>query len=532
MRWGGMGAPPDTSAVAAGTRTGRSPDAPAVACAAGTPTSSALWAGRTAVLAAVAVATLTLRAAGSGITGGLLADTWQLLDIEVLAADPLGSVWYLHTQPPGYNLLVGIVAWLPLPVAGTLFAIDIAALAGIGLLLHQILVRRGLGSAAAAVVATVAVLNPSLLNTIGLASYEVLVCLLAVGALATAQRFLDDSGTAALLATSALLTAAALVRSLLHPAWVLAVVALLLVARPPGRRAALASLAIPVVLLGGWMVKNQVVFGTATTSSWLGFNMQRGVVAPMDADLVEDEVTRGNVSALALEPPWDAPERYREWIGDCSPHDHPATSEVSKEPAGWTTTNFNYECYLPVYRQAQRDAFTLVRRHPGDYLTHRVTALTFSFVHSSSLPGGDTTWLDTVYAPVLLSVDRDVSQDGWNIPLFGVAQDIPVRVSLTLAALCAFVLGRGVLSVVRLARHGWRDRRDWPTSEVLWLLVTSTVAVVVLGGDLVEIGENTRFRAMVDPLLIAFPLASLLLALRLRTQADETDPAAEQALAS
>lgn len=529
MRWGGTGAPPDGSGVATPAVTAPAPSAaaaPGETRTAGAPTTGALWAGRAAVLAAVAVATITLVAAGSGITGGLLADTWQLLDVEVLADDPLGSVWYLHTQPPGYNLLVGIIAWLPLPIAGTLFAIDIAALAGIGLLLHHILVRWGLGSAAAAVVATVAVLNPSLLNTIGLASYEVLVCLLLVGALATAQRYLDDARAASLLAASALLTAAALVRSLLHPAWVLAVLAVLLVARPPGRRVAFASLAIPVVLLGGWMVKNQVVFGTATTSSWLGFNMQRGVVAPMDADLVEDEVARGNVSALAFEAPWDVPERYRRWIDECSPHDHPATREVSKVPAGWTTTNFNHECYLPVYRQAQRDAITLIRRHPGDYLAHRATALTFSFVHSSSLPGGDTTWLDTVYAPFLLSVDHDVSQDGWNIPLFGGAQDIPVTISLTLAALCGVVGGRGVLSVVRLTRHGWRGRRAWPSTEVLWLLVTATVAVVVLGGDLVEIGENTRFRAMVDPLLIAFPLASLALAARHRLRPDDAEPPA------
>ena len=30
------------------------------------------------------------------------------------------------------------------------------------------------------------------------------------------------------------------------------------------------------------MVKNDVLFGTPTLSSWLGFNLQRGVVAPMD----------------------------------------------------------------------------------------------------------------------------------------------------------------------------------------------------------------------------------------------------------
>ena len=48
------------------------------------------------------------------------------------------------------------------------------------------------------------------------------------------------------------------------------------------------------------------------------------------------------------------------------------------------------------------------------------------------------------------------------------------------------------------------------------MLVAGTVAVVVLGGDLVEIGENTRFRSTIDPLLIAFPLGALVLAVQRR----------------
>jgi len=519
MRGGDAGAPP---AEVGRVRAGEVPasDGPATGAVAGagdvpSPARGRLWVGRAVILVAVAAAAAALNAAGSGITREYLANTWQLLDLDVLADDPVGGIWYLHTQPPGYNAVVAAIAWLPAPIAGTLFALDVAALAATGLLLQGILVRSGVGPLTAGGVATVAVLSPSLVNTIGLASYEVLVCLLVVAALAAAQRYLDAPRTRWLVATSALLTAAALTRSLLHPVWVLALLALLMAARPPGRRAALAALALPVLLIGGWTVKNQVVFGTATTSSWLGFNLQRGVVGPMDADLVRADVAAGRVSDLARVAPWGPAEDYEPWSGSCDPHDHPATREPEKGQSGFTTTNFNHECYLPVYDEARANALTLVRRHPMAYLSDRGTALRLSFVPSTTRSSGRTTWLDAVYGPLLLSVDHEVSQEGWNVPLFAGGEPIPVTVSLTLAGLCAFVLGRGVVAAVRLVRRGWSERAGpdgWPTGEVVWLLVAGTVAMVVLGGDLVEIGENTRFRAMVDPLLIAFPLGALALA--------------------
>jgi hypothetical protein len=485
------------------------------------PDRTAMWVGRAIVLVAVAVATVTLLAADGGMTSEYVSNSWQILDIEALADDPLGSVWYLHTQPPGYNLLVGVAAWLPVPLVGTLYAIDIVALAGIGLLLQSILVRWGVRPIAAALVAALAILNPSLLSTMAMASYEVPVCLLIVGALAAAQRYLETPRTGWLVATSALLTAGALTRSLLHPVWVVAVLAVLAVARPPARRAALVSALIPLVLVGGWMLKNQVVFGTPTMSSWLGFNMQRGVTAPMDADLVQADVTGGAVSELARERPWGPLASYERWIGECTPHDHPVTADTDKESAGVTTANYNHECYLPAYREAQRNAVTLIRRHPAEYAADRVTALKLSFVHSTTLHSGRTTWLDTAYRPLLLSVDHDIAQEDWNLPLFGEPRPFPVTISLTFAALCAFVVGRGVVAVVRLVRRGWRDRAGWPPPEVLWVLAAGTVAVVVLGGDLVEIGENTRFRSTVDPLLIALPLgASVLLAQRRRGRGD------------
>ncbi len=41
---------------------------------------------------------------------------WQLVPYENLTADPFGSVWNLHIQPPLWNLAIGLIGrWSPLP---------------------------------------------------------------------------------------------------------------------------------------------------------------------------------------------------------------------------------------------------------------------------------------------------------------------------------------------------------------------------------------------------------------------------------
>jgi hypothetical protein len=103
----------------------------------------------------------------------------------------------------------------------------------------------------------------------------------------------------------------------------------------------------------------------------------------------------------------------------------------------------------------------------------------------------------------------------WNLPLLPV-DELPIRSSLTLAACTLVVVGRSALAAVRLARRGWRARHRWPAEEVVWIVAGWTVLVVVLGSSLVEFGENSRFRATVDPLLIALPLAALIRLVRAR----------------
>jgi hypothetical protein len=479
-------------------------------------TGRALWIGRAIVALTVVAVAVTLLLEGRGVSGYELETAWQLLDLRHLGDDPIGAVWYLHTQPPLHNLVVGLVAWTPLPPAGTLFVLYAASLLVTGLALHALLVRWRIPPVPAGAVVALALASPSLPNTVRIVSYEIPVAMLVVGTLWAIQRYLDEPALRWLLAASATATLGVLSRSLLHPLWLVAVVALVLVARPVPPRHLAAAAAIPLVLVGGWVVKNQVLFDTATTSSWLGFNLQRGVTGPMADRDVDAAVRDGSVSPQAAQQPWLDLDAYAATAG-CRPrHGDPAVARPVKSlDAGGEIANFNAECYLPAYEQAQRDAVALVRRSPRRYVETRVPSLAMTYRRVSSGWDLERNWLDTLYAPALIEVEYTADMRDWNLPLLPV-DELPIRSSLTLAACTLVVVGRSALAAARLARRGWRARHRWPADEVVWIVAGWTVLVVVLGSSLVEFGENSRFRATVDPLLIALPLAALIRLVRAR----------------
>ncbi|HWJ98524.1 MAG TPA: hypothetical protein VNQ33_10220, partial [Acidimicrobiales bacterium] len=233
-----------------------------------------------AVVGAIMAATCgELIRAGVSVTRVDLGSSWQLIDVPVLEHDPLGSVWYLHTQPPLYNLVIGgLLRWSPLPPLGSIFGLYLAALCGAAFLFTDVLAKWRVRPWIAGLIAGVVLADPNLLATINIASYEVPVTFLLMLVLWCFQRYLQRPGWGPLLGLSGALTALVMMRSLFHPAFALVVVGVAVVARRASWRQVTAGLAIPIVLAGGWMLKNEVLFGTPTMSSWLGFNVQRGVV--------------------------------------------------------------------------------------------------------------------------------------------------------------------------------------------------------------------------------------------------------------
>lgn len=397
------------------------------------------------VLTSVALG-VTMARSGAGLDDRYLGISWQLVDLPVLRDDPFGSAWYLHVQPPVFNLVVGsVLRWSPTPPIGTLFVLYMACVALTGLVIADLGARWRINPIVAGLVASAALVDPDLLGTITGASYEVPVVAGLAVAVWLVHQHIDHPRPRLLVGAALALTGVAMTRSAFHPAWVLAVLGLVILARPVGRRATVLALAVPVLVLGGWMAKNQIVFGEPTTSSWVGFNLQRGVTAPMERAAVERAVASGAVTPLALEHPFSSLRLYDE-ATDCDPDlRHPAVSKEYKEGARPAeVANFNNSCYLDLYAESEENARALLRRHPGRYLATRPAGLLVAF-RTSELGVRNPrptfigpmepsrTWIDGFAAVAYAPVPVSLSVDDWNLPLLDVDR-ITMEVSITLMA--------------------------------------------------------------------------------------------------
>jgi hypothetical protein len=426
---------------------------------------------------------------------------WQIVPRETLRHDVLGSVWYLHVQPPLYNLTIGtILRWSPLSdVRSTqIFILGCSLAAAIGL--QRLATLLGFSPRSAVVLATLLLADPYMIRYELEPTYEIPMLALIVWALILLHRAVSSPTLGRYAAASAALTAIVLTRSLFHPLWLVAIVVGMFACRPAvGWRPLAITAAIPMLFVGAWMIKNEAVFGEATLSSWLGMNMERGVIAPMDRAAVEAMVANGRLPAIVTVAPFIDYDNYRPYVAPCvSAHQHPA---VSRQLRPNRYADFNYECFLPVYTAMSDASLDAVRARPAEYLRSRIDALKFSADHV--LDAGYGRGLLRVVRPVarvaFVDVGGDVDMTEWIHPLFGPGRALVHESLVVVAALltCCVLLCRRVWSLIR--------RRASP-DDLLVAACAFTVVWVVLTGALLEMGENARFRAMVHPLMIVVAL--------------------------
>src|SRR5262245_47181335 len=92
-----------------------------------------------------------LYATGTRFSTAYLTYGWQIVPAETLARDPFGSVWYLHIQPPLFNLMTGVLLrWSPFSV-GITFQVVYLAIVGLLIVVSQdLFVRLGASPTVAA----------------------------------------------------------------------------------------------------------------------------------------------------------------------------------------------------------------------------------------------------------------------------------------------------------------------------------------------------------------------------------------------
>ena len=445
---------------------------------------------------------LLICASGQRFSTDYLRYGWQLAPFENLRAHPFASVWNLHIQPPLWNLTIGVIArWSPLPTALSLQLLMATFGAVAAALLYDALRCFGVRDRWALILALAAMLIPDVTINAFEPTYELPVATMLIGVVWIVARAQHSHRRAPwFFALAALATTVTMTRTLYHPAWqlLLLVGAALRWRRLLSRRTLAAGLLIPLLVVGGWMAKNKLLVGRFTLSTWSGMNLQRAVIPVLPLNTLGEMVADGSVSQVAVAGPFHSYEQYIPAVGPCLPRpgDPPELQRVERDGPDHVP-NFNARCFLPVYDLAGEDARTVIRNHPDVYARGRLWAARVWFTSNSQPRQSPSIVLRSLYHVYdlgLIGIHASISTTDWGTPFFGgravTLHFMGLLVACTLACL---------LAAIRRRRH----------LHDLDLLIGYIAAWTLTTGICFELGEQARFRTMIDPLILAFGLLGI-----------------------
>jgi hypothetical protein len=460
------------------------------------------WTPTFVIVVVFVVSRAVALACGVRYDDGLLHDAYQLLDVRLLRDQPVASIFYLHSQPPLFNLFTAAIVQLPGSLVQSVLGV-LWALAGLAtaLLLYATMTRLAVRTWLGVVIVCLFVVAPETILTESWFFYTELQILVTALALFALARFASDRRVRDGVLFSSCLGALVLLRSSFHLA--LMVLVLLVLWRQlslTGRQLA-AIAAIPLLVVAAWSLKNVLVFDSWSNSSWLGMNLSYIAHAGVSESECHRLVAAGTVSASACHVAFRAPSAYTAAFPHPEHYGNAATDDLYKSTG---QPNFNASLYDDVASQYQHDSIELLRHGGIDAVSHAELAAYTVWAE----PGDDSLQLRADRRPIAGYADwfdrlvllRPVAT-GWNDPVRFEASsgafpwdEALGSVSYTILAL----LGFAAYGVVAGWRRGGRASALRTVVTVAGLVLVWSIVI----GNALDYRENNRFRVEAGPLLL------------------------------
>lgn len=295
----------------------------------------------------------------------------QFLDPVLLKNDLLASTFYLHSQPPLFNLFLGLVLKCsPLPDLSFEILFKTAG-ALIPLFLFGIFTTMGIRPILSFIVTLLFMLNPTLILYENLLYYTYIEAFLILFSVFSLLHWVTTKQSLYLILFWTTLLCLGMIRSLFHPVFFLLTTIILAVflflrfpSRKPVKRFLLFSL-IVFIPFGLLCSKNSLIYGFFGTSSWDGMSLwiKANGYSP---EKLEEFYHRGIISSQALKAGLSTFQPISHFFEkdelDLIKCHHKADCQE------WKSTgkpNFNHSGYVPLSKQLWGDATSLIAANPS-----------------------------------------------------------------------------------------------------------------------------------------------------------------------
>jgi len=433
------------------------------------------------VIAVFAASRVLVYALGVRFDTGPLEHYWQFLDPELLRTRLLESLFYLHSQPPLFNLLLGLGLKLsPDHFGAAMHAVYL----GLGLVqslaTYLLLVRLGVRRWTSAGVAAVLSVLPATLLYENWLFYEYPVATLLVASALVLHEFVRRATVWPGAAFFTLVGALIYLRSIFQVVWLVLVVCLIVLVRRDLARPALVGALLPTLAVVLLLAKNFVVFGVPTTSSWFGMNLAQVVYSQVPSSERRDLVARGELSRVSSVDPFRPPAEYASVVSIPAPRGIPVLDRMTKSSG---EPNMNHLLLVGVSRDYFKDSIRLIRLRPRAYPSAILEGGKLYFRSSSDLFPGNR---DPILGYVKLFDRIVLLRVGFG------------EIAWTLVFAHVLALLYGLKRTSDIIRRRVEATPEAVTIAYLWLTLVYVTAVVTF----TQVVENNRIRFFLDPLVI------------------------------
>ncbi len=292
---------------------------------------------------------------------------YQFVDPELLKHRLLESLFYLHIQPPGWNLYAGVVLKL-FPTSYSVIFHLTYLLFGLGICWSTYHLMRVLGVTRWLAFALAAwfIVSPGVVLFENYLLYEYLVAFLLLAAAVALVHFVMSQNSLWAVLFFAALLALVLVRNFFHLAYFAAILAALACLSPARRRTVLFCGALPLLAILALYAKNWDLFGSFSGSTWMGMNMDVITAHQLTREEARDFVNRGMISQASLLDLGSPIDLYAPYIKMPSARTGIPVLDDCVTSTG--ATNFNCLAFFQVQRMYTQDGLALLRNYPVVYL--------------------------------------------------------------------------------------------------------------------------------------------------------------------
>jgi hypothetical protein len=250
---------------------------------------------------------------------------------------------------------------------------------------------------------------------------------------------------------------------------------------------------VPLLIVFAWYAKNLLVFGEFTAGTWGGMNLAKTTTFRLPEKERRQMIKSGELSPFAGYFPFRNPVVYLKLLPN-TPSTGIPVLDITNFPDG--VRNYHHKVYLDASNYYLRDALHVLRERPALYLRSVMQSL-YIFFHSSS----DFELIWGIRRPIQ-TLDL-----WWNRFFYGqwLNDESPGERIVGMSPLHVGwgIVASFIIAIVGTSRYLWKnpDMIRKP-GGLLLVFMMFNVLYVAFVGNLMDLGENNRFRYVVDSFIL------------------------------